>query len=127
MSRIIKFRIWDTYKKEWLEYFEIDVIHDFQYLVDNGDIVFQEFSGIKDSLGREIYEGDIIKYGDNAAIAVVIFDSAMFYRDFTQSKNQKQVDEIKWGVQEMFNPLGFGREEPTEVIGNIHQNLDLLK
>lgn len=58
MTRELKFRIWSPkYKEFWYKEFG-DTFN-----LKETDIVMQ-FTGLKDRLGKEIYEGDIVKYFD---------------------------------------------------------------
>jgi uncharacterized phage protein (TIGR01671 family) len=87
------------------------------------DAVFQQYTGLKDKTGKEIYEGDIVRYvekmdqhGDSQVLtATVIYDN----------------DYGAWGLgkKEVHNYfLDFTVLKNTvEVLGNIFENKDLLK
>jgi hypothetical protein len=73
------------------------------------DAVFQQYTGLKDSKGVEIYEGDIVEIGDRKK--EVIFNIGMFYID----ENYGDIVPIS----EVDNII--------KVIGNIFESPELLK
>lgn len=68
MSRVIKFRAWDKEEKVMLRWpDEHDAILD-AIPIDSGDewterCIVEQFTGLLDSKGREIWEGDIVTWG----------------------------------------------------------------
>lgn len=127
MSREIKFRIWDKTKKCFPIEGQI-------YLIDalkgyRKNLIAEQYTGLKDKNGKEIYEGDIVG----------------IYQEYCDLEGSKTWEELEpWG-QVVYkdnkarfgiwgdSPYGdedkhfFDLVEGLEVIGNIHENPELLE
>jgi uncharacterized phage protein (TIGR01671 family) len=115
--RKLKFRVWLTFSRQF-KYFDI-------YEGTNSGIpgIIQQFTGLIDKNGKDVYEGDFITFSCDYTI------------------DSSDVDVVQWGNQEVFYDeeyagFYFGRKlqfqildkimpETIEVVGNIFENPDL--
>jgi len=100
---------WITYKSEWATYLCS------KYASYKGsDIIAEQSTGLPDRNGKEIYEGDIVQGGDD--IMLVVWSPR--YASFGLKKEG-------WAFLHYFQEAVT--PEQCTVIGNIHENPELLK
>ena len=141
--REIKFRAWDRENKSMSKGMNINkwinLYQEASYTHGKGDgfmgkkesslsldnRLFLQYTGLKDSKGVEIYEGDIIKW-----VLEELINSG------EKTKSHKGQGEVRWSKEfAMFGikgkkcggHWGFHEEVDYEIIGNIYENKKLLK
>jgi uncharacterized phage protein (TIGR01671 family) len=88
----------------------------YQNFSEKNRYVIQQSTRVKDKNGKEIYEGDIVEYkfpNGSKMNGVVSWIAGMFVLDFPDQTDS--------------GPIGFLWTADVEVIGNIHQNPELVK
>lgn len=159
--RHIKFRVWDLIKNEWVKEFcvitdcgSVQIYNSYgipmpprKRVSEGEEYVIQQFTGLTDKNGKEIYEGDIVKEtvekGPNLPER---------HKDYVLKDHEKQhIEQIIWGYYSdgeyvdkiecfMFgdrnslselihSTIGVYHEwlYTYEVIGNIFETPELLK
>ena len=87
-----------------------------------------QFTGLSDKNGREVYFKDIVRWGRNTQFktSVVIWSITLggIYLQTTQSYTE-QSSGIK--ARRLRTHFGVGQAKYSEIIGNIHENPELLE
>lgn len=142
--RDLKFRYWDKESKSYVysDSFDFDTNEKkleafFRKANLYSDREYEQFVGIKDSQGINIYEGDIIKnetsYEEYCSPAVV-YTSVYEEIGYAFFMKFKKIESHHIQLLKNFNGVDLYEEFPLSyfnirnytIIGNIHQNMDLF-
>ena len=109
MSREIKFRIWDKINRMWLKSFNANLLN----VGDLSNVEINQYTGVKDKNGKEIYEGDIVILND-------------------AEEESRCVVKYKYGSYilvdgDLRENLSNVEDRFLEVVGNIYENKSLLE
>jgi len=119
MKREIKFRAWDGYEYDFMPTIWNGLVWNPREDCEIKGVIIEQFTGLLDKNGKEIYEGDFIKGRLCGYVNI-------------------EVKQVEWGEKEVcFHPLSMGDScgccsdafdiNEVEVIGNIHENPELIK
>lgn len=113
--REIKFRVFDKVTKQYIKdlsnfwidphnfktYMEIHPELDGETVFEDTDFIFDQYTGLKDTEGKEIYEGDLLSRGEGYRDVEVEFRSGCFW----------------CGLLPLYQEVRH-----LKVVGNIHEN-----
>ncbi len=135
--REFKFRVWSQAEKEWsnpsmLEVWDNSgVLKPFArlgYPIEN--YIIQQYTGLKDKNGEEIFEGDIVRGFNSRCIYQIVWDEYQkSHAQYVGFKLKTYLTDgtpylTKWGEQ--INQTFDNHGEQYEIVGNIFENPELI-
>jgi hypothetical protein len=109
--REIKFRAWDKSQKHMAYQGTPDLETLQSFIHHYGDEILMQFTGLTDSTGRDIYEGDFVQHDAWDYPFEVIFDNS----------KARFVLKLKTGLTQFID------NDRLIIIGNIYENENLIK
>ena len=132
--RELKFRAWDSNHKEFI--LDAQATYDnqcrekgsinhesFQEVIEDKNCIVEQYTGLKDKNGKEIYEGDIVRING-------------WWYAAGPAGYDENLCAVKWDEEITgFAPFNdydcdcgvYHNADDCEVIGNIHENQELVK
>jgi len=135
--RELKFRVWDKITNQYLQELGIYYWH-IPYSLDGEEItgeanlvglsellkhdnfVTQQYTGLTDKNGKEIYEGDIVQYNQNSS-----YDNMDFIAKWSDDK-LGFIFQSNSGEQLVNQTPHLNRFKHLEIVGNIFEHSELL-
>lgn len=116
MSREIKFRAWDMVTVKMVVWEDLLNKHDLNEIFKYGyDLELMQYTGLKDKNGKEIYEGDIVKWWG-------------YEVQFGRQLRPERIIYINDYIKDTYKILCITEDtgQTVEVIGNIFEDGDLI-
>ncbi|MCG0691117.1 YopX family protein [Lactiplantibacillus plantarum] len=137
---MIKFRAWDNLLNKMLVVYRISFdgpvdgvqVHCYlddrgaegstEYAYDGDGLILEQFTGLKDVNGKEIYEGDIVQ-------PVLSYTNSKIGKPFEVKKGNYVYG--KWIAKDVsskgFGVDGYYFSNEIQTVGNVHENPELLE
>ena len=133
--RELKFRAWDIKNNHYVNVHRLildqfgaidyaDVVYNGKlYKLYPSEVIIEQYTGLEDKNDKEIYEGDIVKTKSpdmpNFNAGAIVMQQQMYLIINTPTYNDPRHSHSE--------TLGYYCDTECEVIGNIHENPELLE
>ncbi|EAE1828898.1 hypothetical protein ARV02_02605 [Listeria monocytogenes] len=129
--RAIEFRAWDKEVKEMdynpsvIEIWQNKPINEQFRLESEEKLVWMQYTGLKDKNGKKIFEGDIVAFSEDD---FHVFNSQVeYFSEDGYPAFDIKVPSDYYFDSNVFSEVSMSGLHEIEVIGNIHENPDLLE
>ena len=132
--REIKFRVWDEKRKDMVSWEELvaakeELVFSWMSMQDeNTKNIIEQFTGLHDKNGKEIYEGDIVSHNGlvrKNELLIIDFKDGAFC---LTAQNKKIGEDVSCTIRDlMFQAKKCKMNLELIIFGNIHENPELLK
>lgn len=124
MNRELKFRVWDYCARNFVDNGVGQYITECSW---DGEVAYLQFTGLLDKNGKEIYEGDIVRYYQTEEDREGKIDFLGKIEYHHNGFWVFPIDEEYKKAYKFFQIETQAKSIKVEVIGNIFENGDLLK
>lgn len=136
-NREIKFRAWNTEinkmgsalpLKVWTDDIATEIGRK-KYLRDKDNIILMQFTGLKDKTGKEIYEGDILRWRVRERLGGFCeqLDVVEFLRGSFITRQHNGDRNYENDIESVFDDGNYEQiTKESTVIGNIYENPELI-
>ena len=114
--REIKFRAWDKAINKMKSFIDLKK-YPIDILIDNSQLIFMQYTGLKDKNGKEMFEGDIVRVGNYVYKVIIDIAKGLFF---------ECIKHLSLRGGDIYY-TEFIKDVNIEVIGNIYENKNLLE
>lgn len=135
--KVPKYRAWDVHKKKMFTNNQLIVWNGNIYANDSSKLnvdnlkgwsidekYLMQFTGLKDKNGKEVFEGDIVRFFDDYGDFVEAYTTPVVFIDWLGAYG------VEWnGLKSTFEEINeyYNEVKYIEVLGNIYENPELLE
>lgn len=121
-NREIKFRARDLVLDKYVDWKSLLEGDNFRSVLFDKNFTIEQYTGLKDKNGKEIWESDVLQISDSSFKYLVIYKRSSFVLEHLDIDLKGDA----WGNLDRITDSDM-QDFKLEVIGNIHENPELLK